>query len=293
MIYHIWIGSDGSESALEATQTGVVIARRFHGDVCLVNVFDHFLLPYMGSWDAGIDGRVLVRWSKQSYNDVQQRSTPILEQARVRYRFLHLFGHPIRMIIEAATTECADLIVLGSRGLNTWQALLLGSVSEGVLHHASCPVMIVRGECLPSKEAGFRRILLAVDGSEGACEAAQMAAEFANTFDAELVALYVFNPLADYPHVSAKDLNTEVSAQEVRNWVEGRTAHAMNKTDIQYAFRQETGDPSETIIKVAAEEGFDLIVMGSRGLGTFQSLLLGSVSNRVSHHAPCSVLVVR
>src|SRR5579871_1551847 len=171
MLEHILICSDGSEPALEATQAGVLIAGRFRADVCLVNVFDHFLLPYMGSWDVGIDGRVLVRWSKQSYKDVQQRSTPILEQAQVRYRFLHMFGHPVQMITEAAVTECADLIVLGSRGLNTWRALLLGSVSEGVLHHAPCPVLIVRGEHPPGKEIHFQRILLAVDGSEEASRA--------------------------------------------------------------------------------------------------------------------------
>jgi len=293
LLEHILICSDGSEPALDATQTGVVIARRFHADVCLLSVFDHFLIPYMGSWGAGINGRALVQWSNPFYTDVRQRSAPILEQAQVHYRSLHMFGQPVQMIVEAAVTECADLIVVGSRGLNPWPALLLGSVSEGVLQHAPCPVLIVRGEHPPGKEIGFRRILLAVDGSEGACRAAQMAAALANPFKSELIDLNVFNPLADYPDVSAEDLDTESYAQAVRHSVEGRTAYALKEADIQYTFCQETGDPAEVIIKVAARDGCDLIVMGSRGLGGFKAMLLGSVSNQVAHHASCPVLVVR
>ena len=61
---------------------------------------------------------------------------------------------------------------------------------------------------------------------------------------------------------------------------------------VPYAFRLETGHPAEVIVRLAETDGFDLVVLGSRGLGGVKEFLLGSVSNRVSHHARCPVLIV-
>ncbi|HZT43269.1 MAG TPA: universal stress protein [Chthonomonadaceae bacterium] len=291
MLEHILVCSDGSEQALKAAQIGEEIAKRFGSEVLLLGVLP--LAPYTQGWELGIDGQVLKEWAEQVYGEIRQKTLPLFEQAGVPCRFQGQIGQPVQTIANIAASEHAGLIVLGCRGLSAWKALLLGSVSEGVLHHASCPVLIVHGSPRLDTQAGFRRILLATDGSDCACKAAQMAAQLAGKYDAELVALNVFQPHAAYPGVSNENLDPEVYGERVRSMVAERTAVALGKMDGRYTFRQETGHPAEKIVQIAAAEGFDLIVLGRRGLGGFKAMLLGSVSDGVAHHAPCPVLVVR
>ena len=75
-----------------------------------------------------------------------------------RYALHAEFGHPVDRIHEIAQEWKSDLVVMGSRGLTAWPALLIGSVSEGVAEYAPCPVLIVRGE-----PKGFRQIVIATD----------------------------------------------------------------------------------------------------------------------------------
>jgi|SRR5579871_15658 len=293
MLEHILICSDGSEQALRATQIGAAIAKRFDSEILLLSVFYTSLAPYPGVWELGISGDTLREWAEEIYVEAQQHSAPILEQAGVRCRFLGKRGHPVDTITDIAREEHAGLIVMGSRGLSPWKSLLLGSVSEGVLHHAPCPVLIVRGDPLPGQDPGFRRILLATDGSEEADRAAQLAASLAGKFEAKMIALNVFDPLGDNPGVFREDLDATIYRARVQDLVARHTANALSGLDIEYTFCQESGHPAQEIVRFAAEHSQDLIVVGSRGLGGFRSMLLGSVSDRVARHASCPVLIMR
>ena len=75
---------------------------------------------------------------------VEKTTGAILDAVHRRYKCRREIGHPIDRIVAVAQDIQADLIVLGSRGLGGWNSYLLGSVSDGVLHHAHCPVLIVR-----------------------------------------------------------------------------------------------------------------------------------------------------
>jgi nucleotide-binding universal stress UspA family protein len=156
----------------------------------------------------------------------------------------------------------------------------------------------------------FSRILLASDGSEDADRAAEAAAALAERFGAHLHALHVFPLLPPAPPHSAataatpepahlKDRSTAVKgvvehwAQESENVVERHVDQIFKKHHVPYTFHQENGDPAAVIVEVAEREVFDLIVLGCRGLGPALRTRLGSVSDWVSHNAPCPVLVVR
>jgi len=69
--------------------------------------------------------------------------------------------------------------------------------------------------------------------------------------------------------------------------------HLANNAGVKYAIKILRGDPANTILTYAKDKPFDLIVMGSRGLNSFQEMLLGSVSHRVTKHAQCPVLIVK
>jgi len=145
-------------------------------------------------------------------------------------------------------------------------------------------------------------MLLAMDGSDNAERAARVAADLATKYGAELHVLHAFSleigllPVPDSPsHVLAGRIDPEICDRwaAASKEVVARHIQLLLGADVTYTFRQENGDPAETIVRIAAEEGFDLIVVGSRGLGAALRFVLGSVSDRVSHQAPCSVLIVR
>lgn len=145
----------------------------------------------------------------------------------------------------------------------------------------------------------FTKILLASDGSERAIRAARTAAALCRKFDAEITVLHVFTvspAIAAFygvPGIGMTPGQVSVLETEAHNDVLGRTGEALEREGVAYATRREAGHAAEEIVRVAEEEGFDLIVLGSRGMSGVREYLLGSISDRVSHHAPCSVLIVR
>ena len=141
----------------------------------------------------------------------------------------------------------------------------------------------------------FTNILLASDGSECALKAAAVAADLAGKCAARLTLLNVFEPyqtVGPFGEVVYGSMDTQYIAEMQANAV-SQTGRVVDEKDVPYQCRQEIGQPAAEIIRVAETEGCDLIVLGSRGLSGFQSLLLGSVSDRVTHHAHCPVLIVR
>jgi len=161
----------------------------------------------------------------------------------------------------------------------------------------------------PAVKSLFKKILVALDGSESSQKAAQAALELAEKLKADLLVLHAISPPTTYYHSTiasptgmslpapsqheidayyayAKKVATSIVG-EVES--KGKKLGIHVKTEIPEAFSSVV----ETIINHAAKENVDLIVVGTRGLGGFKKLLLGSVSNGVVSHAHCPVLVVR
>ena len=137
----------------------------------------------------------------------------------------------------------------------------------------------------------IKKILLPLDGSESSQATAAYAAELAKKVDAEIVLLICYEPLPEvpqawpYPH-TAQDMETKAS--EILDCCSGPVA----ESGVPHTRRVQEGRPARTIAEVAEEEGCDLIVMGSTGMGELEGLLLGSVTNKVLHLASCPVLVM-
>jgi len=136
----------------------------------------------------------------------------------------------------------------------------------------------------------FRKILVAVDGSRQSNAALTIAADLAQRYGATLCLLHAF------PHVS--DL---LGTPQYEHLLEARSAIGQQvlestRTQVRYTVPVETqlieGPPAPAILRVAVEDGCDMIVMGSRGHGQLGGLLLGSVSSAVAQRAQCPVLIV-
>lgn len=290
MFQKILLCTDSSDQALNAAHLAVDLACQHNAHIDLVHVLDPFLAtgPYAYVPESGLSAQIPMQCALEDQQIILQNTAKILEQANISYSSFAECGQPVDRIHRLAEREKTDLIVIGSRGLSAWPALLIGSVSEGVAHHAHCPVLIVRGE-----PKGFHQIVIASDGSMGANHALHTGMELAKDYHAELSVLNVFQPLTIYPGVSTDDFDPAVYAARLQESIGRQVDPIAKNLGISYQLCQVSGHPAETLVGFADKQKADLVVIGSRGMGGFQRLLLGSVSTSVLHHAHCSVLVMR
>jgi nucleotide-binding universal stress UspA family protein len=211
-------------------------------------------------------------------------------------------GAPDREIVELAEKLNVGLVVIGSRGRGGIRRALMGSVSDSVVHHAHCPVLVVRGGESGRAVLLSKKILLGTDGSEDAVLAARTAAGLAQKMGSELHAVYV-RP-RKVPHHPGYYVGPEVEEHAQQKEQKLLDAEAQRLLDAQAEEVRRAGGnvarahlrvgrSDEEIIALAEEIGAGLIAMGSRGRGGIRRTLMGSVSDSIVRHAHCPVMVVR
>ena len=196
---------------------------------------------------------------------------------------------PAPGLLEAAAG--ADLLVVGARGLGGFRGLLLGSVSQQVLHHATVPLAVVHGS--PSHEAGPRRSVVGVDGSPGSAAALAWAVADAAAQDGVVEVVHAWEPPMLYGPVADAVLPYDVEAIEAagHELVEDMVAAATaDVPGVRVERSLVPGGAAGGLLDAAKDA--DLVVVGRRGLGGFGRMLLGSVSDRVVRHATGTVVVV-
>jgi nucleotide-binding universal stress UspA family protein len=189
------------------------------------------------------------------------------------------WGDATDAILRTVQTQPTDLVVIGSRGVSGFTYLLLGSVSEEVVRHAPCPVLVAR-----PLRAGLQAAVLGCDDSECSRHAAEWLERFPLPRGCALHTVTVqprHGATVSAPHGALPSLP------------EKRAEHAALSPGRRASASVENGDPAQTLLRVAEQREADLIVVGSHGRSGIGRLLLGSVSENVLRHAPCSVLVVK
>jgi nucleotide-binding universal stress UspA family protein len=144
----------------------------------------------------------------------------------------------------------------------------------------------------------FTRIVVGTDGSETAGEAVRQAVDLAKMAGATLSIVSAYAPIPDrkvkdQQRDAPADVQYELGPREDVNLVLDAAAADARKEGIEVQTHPIEGDPAEGILSVAEETKADLIVVGNKGMTGARRFLLGSVPNNISHHAPCSVMVVR
>jgi nucleotide-binding universal stress UspA family protein len=146
--------------------------------------------------------------------------------------------------------------------------------------------------------AVFKRIVVGTDGSETAAEAVRQAIDLAELAGAslEIVSAYApVNParLREEAEEVPADVAYVVGPKEDVNATLDAAAGAAKQAGVEVATHAREGSPADAILDVAEQTKADLIVVGNKGMTGARRFLLGSVPNNISHHAPCSVFIVR
>jgi nucleotide-binding universal stress UspA family protein len=178
---------------------------------------------------------------------------------------------PAEALLEEAHGH--DLAAVGSHAGSRASGIFFGSTASTLVHRADVPVLVARQP--PAEDAFPNRILVASDGSRGSAEAARLAGRIGHAYGSDVTLVHV------------SDGETPTMRAELAR----QTVELLETVGREPAFCDASGDPRDEISRLAAELGAGLVVIGSRGLGGVKAL--GSVSERVAHRAPCSVLVAR
>jgi len=282
----ILLATDGSQDAELAATTAVNLAKSTNSEL-------HVLTVGPGSPAYDLRSPEVVEELQKQKQNVLEEQVKRIEQAggEVTQRHLRLAEHhpgsehyPSDDVVRVAEEIGAGLIVLGSRGLGGVRRALMGSVSDSVVRHAHCPVMVVRGEPV----AFPTRILLATDGSKEAELAATAAAELAKSTAAELQVAHVAAHSPSYARAAGEEL-PDVAQQVLDEQVDRLQQAGVTVAEAHVR----VGPPAAVIVALAEHMGAQLIIMGSRGMGGIRRALMGSVSDSVVRHAHCAVMVVR
>jgi nucleotide-binding universal stress UspA family protein len=144
----------------------------------------------------------------------------------------------------------------------------------------------------------YSSILVGTDGSETANEAVRQAVELAKAVGARLHVVSAYEPVADQrlrqeAQEAPKDMQWMVNPREDVDSTLADAGERARAADVEVETHARQGDPADAILDVAEEQHSDLIVVGNKGMTGAKRFLLGSVPNKVSHHAPSSVLIIR
>jgi nucleotide-binding universal stress UspA family protein len=281
----IMVGYDGSTHADEALAWAASAARRQHAPLRIVHVARTFL-----------DGYVV---ADRPSDLTTQVGNQVLADCVGRLRAIHPDLEVTTQLephdsVAAALTEAsrdASLLVLGSRGRGGFAGLLLGSVSVTVAAHAHCPVVVVRTPPAAG-DPTVRPVVVGVDGSPTSLSAVDYAFDQASRWGLPLVAVHAWELPSLFGTVPPwlPDEVEEIRMAEKVVLSESLAGHMERYPDVSVTSVVHRGGPAHVIL--AAAEDAELLVVGSRGLGGFRGLLLGSVSQAVLHHATCPVAVV-
>jgi nucleotide-binding universal stress UspA family protein len=281
MYNRILVAVDGSESSLSALQASFPLVRAEKGVVIVVSVVP----PYDGELRL-VGVKNVAATVRGPYEKALAESERLARDAGVRFYTLLAEGEPHEEIVDVAEAEGCGLIVVGVRGFNPAQTVVMGSMTARIIGYSYTNVLVV------PRAARFRwdNILVALDGSTLGRSALRIASYFQGSYGSRATILSV----ADVPfHVYGVDPTVvEGFIATARKVLDDAMTEATAMGLSAQAVIKE-GDPAEIITDVSKQAQADLVLMGSHGRTGLRRLLMGSVTERVLGHVACPVMVVR
>jgi nucleotide-binding universal stress UspA family protein len=293
----ILLALDGSPSADRARALVTSLAWGPGTTVRLVAALDVAPALWGGPWIPAIpvDADELEEEAVVELTRVLQEARLALEAAGLTVEAELLRGRPSAAIVDDARIWGPDLIVVCSRGHGPVETAVLGSVSAAIVDHATCPVLVVRGD-------HAARVILAEDGSPAGMAARDVVATWPAFAAIPVLVVGVVDVAAPWrsgiaPTMfgAAMDVYTDMitSARTTHREIVAATEAHLRAAGRSVSGELREGHPADQLRQAATDPAGDLIVVGSRGYVGISRLVMGSVAHAVLTHAHCSVLVVK
>jgi nucleotide-binding universal stress UspA family protein len=295
MITTILVPVDGSKLAERALAIAIPLAEQ-HGARLVVSLVHEPILPLVSGGgapvrDSGLDERHRAE-QEASVTKLAQR-TRKLTSVQVEAQFAH--GRIVPTLVEQAKTLRAGLIVASTHGRGGIQRFWLGSVADGLVRHATVPVLLVRGNRpAPKRVAGappFSRVLVPLDGSARAEEAVEAACALLHGVSARLTLLHVVHPMtaaaaaaSELPHAPEQEVVATYLEPVARRF-------ASDHVDVRSDVRVDA-NVARVVLEAAESHDAELIAIAGQGMSGVQRFIVGSVADKLIRTSPVPVLVV-
>jgi nucleotide-binding universal stress UspA family protein len=287
---------DFSESSTRSLAHAVALARWYDAQLTVLHVVPTFD-PVQVAAGLGVPVQIVNPVTRE---EVGGEMRQLLQRAGASgdAHLIAKAGDASTTIIDQALTTRADLIVIGTHGRRGFKRLLLGSVTETVLHEAPCPVLTVspHTDGASADVVTFKRILCPIDFSPSALQAFGFALDLARQAGGVVTLLHVIEWLPEdepraYAHFNVPEVRgymVKDAEQRLRTLVtdESRTWCEIDDVIV-------SGRPHREIFRIAEAVSADLIVMGAQGRGGVGLAVYGSTTQQVVRNAACPVLTVR
>lgn len=287
--------TDISDYSNHTIPYGIALAREFSAKLYVCHVID---LP-----TGVLYGETPIFFLEQQnriVENVQNQIEALIGDAQIDWEPLVTIGFAADEISRMASEKGADLVIAATHGRSGLKRLILGSVTGRLMRTLPCPLLIVRGLenglSAPADEGNwFQRILVGYDFSEDSSLAFQYALSLAQDFQSELHLVHVLEPPVYSDWLTTPIAPVETLQQDLRTLLTEKLAQKIPKEALNWCSLKTIlldGQPHAEITRYAVDNHIDLIVLGIRGYGLVESLLVGSTTDRVARRAPCPVLSV-
>lgn len=292
-IRKVTLALDGSDDSFRALEAAAIIAKGCRSEVSIA-----YALHPISIFSTQQREEYYANLETNANKSIEKAMTVLVanEGVKARSEILRPQGSIAESLLNYISEEKSDLVVCGTRGLGGFERMLLGSVSSQLISHSPSPVLVVR-KPEAAKKMEIKRILVATDGSETASRAVGLAISLAKALGGKLTFLNtVYLAPASYEVGDGTAINRVMA--DLREEAEKITSEAVliaqkNGVEADRKIIDELRSPVAAITKLAENENYDLIALGTRGLGEFKRFILGSVANGVVHYAHCSVLIAK
>ncbi len=288
MFHKILVPLDGSQEAERALDTALKLAQAAQGELLLLRSIKvvHMMMPAMATeydWSWPEYSR---EQSRQEVRDYLEGVAERIEQMDIAVNTLAVEGDTASIIVDTAEMKDVDLIIMSAQGWSTARVRELGSITERVLHSASCPVLIIRAEPID-------RMAIALDGSLLAERALTPGMALAEALQAQVMLLRVSEPetVAHGALLPARERQIVLQAREAAEAYLHDTAHHLD--DNVQTFVVGGTAVVDSILDFARLHAIDLLVMSTHGRTGLRRWLYGSVTARVMRASHTSMLIIR